>query len=94
MAAVQQVSAKIENAGKKVEDAIRRGTVASAANGRAGAWGRYREALAAARYGRFLGRTTLDQDGVTNKRTRSQEAIGYLDSAVGSAAIIVFGDQP
>jgi hypothetical protein len=92
ISASQQMAAKIENAAKRVEDAIRKGTIASAANGRAGAWARYRDALVAAREGRALGKAALDQDGSANKRARGEEALAKLDAALGSAAVIVFGE--
>jgi len=88
----QQIANKLDAAGKKIEDALRRGTVAAAALGRPGAYAKFQEAKAAAREGRGLGKSAADQDGTANKRTRAQESIEKLDAALTSAAAIVFGE--
>jgi hypothetical protein len=90
VAAAQQMSSKIDNAAKKVDEAIRKGAVAAAACGRAGAYALYREALWAAREGRGLGRSATEQDGSANKRARATEAVAKLESAIAVAARIVF----
>jgi hypothetical protein len=92
VAAAGQMSSKIDNAGKRIEDSIRKGTIAAAATGRAGAYKQYRDAWAAVREGRALGKTAADQDGTANKRARGQEALDRLDSALNGAAVIVFGE--
>jgi hypothetical protein len=92
LAAAQQVSSKLEAAGKRIEDAVRRGTIAAAALDRRGAYGRYREATTAAREGRAAARAALNQDGTANKRTKAEEALARLDAALALAAAIVFGD--
>jgi hypothetical protein len=92
IAAGQQVASKLDAAGKKIEDAIRRGTIAAAALARAGAYAKYREATAAAREGRALARSAAEQDGAANKRARGQEALTKLEAALASAATNVFGD--
>lgn len=88
----QQIANKLDGAGKKVEDALRRGTVAAAALGRPGAYARFQEAKAAAREGRSLGKSAAEQDGTANKRARAQEATEKLDAALKAAAAIVFGE--
>jgi len=92
MQAAQQMTGKIDNAAKRIEDAVRRGTIAGAALGRAGAYARYREATAAAREGRTLGKAAADQDGSANKRAKGSEAIARLEAALNLSAAIVFGD--
>jgi TonB family protein len=51
-AAAQQMTSRLDNAGKRIEDAVRKGTVAAAAGLRPGAFARYREAWTAVREGR------------------------------------------
>ncbi len=92
IAAAQQAASKLDAAGKKLEDAVRRGTIAAAALARPGSYARYREATAAAREGRGLARTAAEQDGSAAKRARGQEALARLEAALASAAAIVFGD--
>ncbi|MBI2764492.1 MAG: hypothetical protein HYX53_01130 [Chloroflexi bacterium] len=92
VAAGQQLSSKLDNAGKRIEESIRKGTIAAAAIGRTGAYQRYRDAWAAVREGRALGRSAADQDGAANKRARGQEAADKLDTALTGAAFIVFGE--
>ncbi|HEY4668824.1 MAG TPA: hypothetical protein VIH05_03515 [Tepidiformaceae bacterium] len=91
--AAQQMASKIDSAGKRVEDALRRGTIAAAALGRPGAYLRYREATAAARDGRAMGRLAADLDGTANKRAKGEEALVRLDTALAAAAIIIFGED-
>jgi len=91
--AAQQMASKIDSAGKRVEDALRRGAIAAAALGRAGAYARYREATLAAREGRAMGKAAADLDGTANKRARGEEAIVRLDAALAAAAVIVFGAE-
>lgn len=91
--AAQQMTGKIDAAGKRVEDALRKGAVAAAALGRPGAYLRYREATAAAREGRTMGRTAVELDGTANKRARADEALQRLDAALAAAAVIVFGEE-
>lgn len=88
----QQIANKLDAAGKKIEDAVRRGTVAAASLGRPGAYAKFLEAKTAAREGRALGKSATDQDGAANKRARGQESIDRLDAALRAAAAIVFGD--
>ena len=92
LSAGQQMSSKLDAAGKRIEDAVRRGTIASAALARTGAYQRYRESTAAAREGRTLARQANEQDGSANKRAKAQEALAKLDAALTSAAVIVFGE--
>ncbi len=91
-AAAQQMTSRLDNAGKRIEDAVRKGTVAAAAGLRPGAFARYREAWTAVREGRGLARTAADQDGSANKKLRGQEALARLEDALEGAATIVFGD--
>ena len=90
--AAQQMTGKIDAAAKRIEDAVRKGTVASAALARAGAYARYREAMAAVRSGRATGKTAGEQDGSVNKRAGGTEAVALLDTALSAAAVIVFGE--
>lgn len=92
LSASTQMTSKLDNAGKRIEDAIRKGTVAAAALARGGAYNRYRESTMAAREGRALAKSALDQDGTANKRAKGQEALASLESALASAAVIVFGE--
>ncbi len=92
MQAGQQIASKLDAAGKKIDDALRRGTVAAAALGRPGAYARFQEAKAAVRDGRSLGKSSADQDGTANKRARGQESLEKLEAALRAAATIVFGE--
>jgi hypothetical protein len=91
-AAATQMANRIDSAAKRLDDAIHKGTVASAALARPGAYQRYREAAAAAREGRVIGRASQDQDGSSNKRESGQRAVERLDAALATAAVIVFGE--
>lgn len=66
--AALQMANRLDAAGKKVEEAVRKGTIASAALGRDGAFGRYRAATGAAREGRGLAKSAPNQDGTAAKR--------------------------
>jgi len=90
--AAQQMSSKLDNAGKRIDDAVRKGTIASATLARPGAYARFRDATAAAREGRALGKSANDVDGTANKRARGQESLDKLDAALTAASIIVFGE--
>lgn len=89
-AAAMQMANKLDNAGKRLEDAIRKGTVAAAALAREGAYSRYQEAIAAAREGRKMSRGAPEQDGSMSKRTMGQEALQRLESALDIASQIIF----
>ncbi len=90
MAAGTQMSSRLDNAGKRVEDALRKAAVAAAASGRGGAWQPYRAATLEVREGRTLGRGAAEADGSANKRVRGQEAWDRLDAALTAAAGLVF----
>jgi hypothetical protein len=92
MQAAQQMASRLDNAARRIEDAVRRGTIAAAALGGQGAYVRYREAIAAAREGRALGRSATDQDGSAARRAMGQEAFARLEAALTAAAAIVFGE--
>lgn len=89
-AASQQLAGKVDGAGKRIEEAVRKGTTAAGASGRSGGYQLFRQASAAVRDGRALGRTIGDQDGSAAKRTRAEEAIKQLDDALEAAAGLVF----
>jgi len=90
--AAQQMTGKIDAAAKRIEEAVRKGTIAAAALDRGGGYVRYREAIGAVRSGRTTGKAAGDQDGSVNKRARGTEAVATLDAALSSAAAIVFGE--
>jgi hypothetical protein len=92
ISAAQQMSQKLENAGKRIEEAVRKGTIAAAALARAGSYQRYRDATTAAREGRSLARVANEQDGTANKRAKGQESLEKLEAALTNAAAIVFGE--
>jgi hypothetical protein len=89
--AIQQVAGKVDNAGKRIDDALRKAVIACAALAREGAYQRYLEATALVREGRALGKTAPDQDGSAAKRERAEAAISSLDKALAAAASLVFG---
>jgi hypothetical protein len=89
-AAASQMANRLDSAGKRIEDAIHKGTVAAAALARAGGYVRYREAIAAAREGRSLSKSAPEQDGSANKRAAGLEALTKLEAALAGAAAIVF----
>ena len=88
--AAQQMTGKIDAAAKRIEEAVRKGTIAAATLDRGGAYARYREAIGAVRSGRTTGKAAGDQDGSTNKRARATEAVDMLDAALAAAAVMVF----
>jgi len=90
--AIQQVSNRLDNAGKRVEDSLRKAVVAAATLGREGSYERYRSASAASREGRMLAKTATDQDGTLARRQRAEEALSRLDLALATAAALLFGD--
>lgn len=89
--AAQQMTSKIDAAAKRIDDAVRKGTIAAAALARTGAYARYREAIDAVKAGRAAGKSAGEQDGTVNKRARGAEAVALLDTALSHAAAIVFG---
>ncbi|MEX0784179.1 MAG: hypothetical protein WD557_16175 [Dehalococcoidia bacterium] len=88
--AAQQMSSRLDAAGKRIEDALRKAVVASAASTRAGAWGAYREATMAVREGRGLARGASDADGSAQKRTRGEESWTRLNEALEATASLIF----
>jgi hypothetical protein len=92
VSAAQQMANKLDSTGKRIEDAIRKATIAAAALANQGAYTRFREATAAVREGRALARAIPEQDGTANKRAKGQEALTRLEAALASAAAIVFGE--
>lgn len=90
--ASQQAASRLEAAGKKIEEALRKGTVASAASGRTGAYPRYVGGADSVRQGRATARLSLEQDGTASKRTMAREALVQLEAGLATAAAIVFGD--
>lgn len=90
--AAQQMTGKLDSAGKKVDDAVRKSTVAAAAMGKAGTFKTYKAADVAVRDGRGLARRSGDQDGTAAKKTMGAEALARLEAALESAAGIVFGE--
>lgn len=90
MVAGQQMASRLDAAGKRIEEAVRKATIAAAATGRAGAWLRYQESIMAAREGRQMGKSASEADGSAAKRTRGQEAWERLASALEGASALVF----
>ncbi len=91
VAAAQQMVSKLDNAGKKLEEALRKAAIASAALAREGAYERYRTALGGAREGRALARSAPEQDGSANRKARGGEALAKFEEALAGAAALVFG---
>ncbi len=89
-AAAQQLSSRLDAAGKRIEDALRKAAVASAASGRGGAWDAYRQAVLNARKGRTFARSVVDGDGTGQKRTRGEESWTLLSGALDATASLVF----
>ncbi len=92
LAAAQQMGSKVDAAAKRLEEAVRRSTVAAAANGRAGAWPRYQEAVAKAREGRAKAKSVPESDGVPARRTAATEGVALMEAALAQAAAIVFSE--
>ena len=92
ISAAQQMSSKLESAGKRIDDAVRKSAIAAAALGRPGSFARFKDATTAVRSGRSVARSALELDGVANKRSRGQESLAQLEEALNAAAAIVFGD--
>lgn len=91
--ACQQVASRLDGAAKRIEEALRKGTVASAASGRTGAYPRYVGGAEAAREGRATARLSMEQDGTVAKRAMARESLAQLEAALTTAAAIVFGDE-
>ncbi|HET7738817.1 MAG TPA: hypothetical protein VFK32_09610 [Tepidiformaceae bacterium] len=92
MQAAQQAASRLDSAGKKLEDALRKGAVASVSAGRLGMFARYQGAAAAAREARATAKASTEQDGTQAKRSKGQEALAQLDMALVTAAALVFGE--
>lgn len=90
MTAGQQMVSRLDGAGKRIEDALRKAATASAATGRPGSWATYREASASAREGRAMARGAAEADGSAQKRVRGEEAWDRLEAALEAAASLVF----
>jgi hypothetical protein len=93
MTAGTQMMTRLDSAGKRVEDAIRKATMAAAACGRAQTYQRFRAASSDAKGGRALARSVPGVDGAINKRSRGEEALARLETALASAATIAFGED-
>lgn len=89
-AAAQQMASRLDNAGKRIEDALRKSVVAAAASARAGTWAAYRDATIAIREGRSLARGASDADGSAQKRARGEEAWTRLSEALEATAALIF----
>jgi hypothetical protein len=90
--AAQQMTGKLDGAGKKVDDAVRKCTMAAAAAGRPGTFAAYKAADLAIREGRSLARRSGDQDGTAAKKAMAGEAMAKIEGALASAATIAFGE--
>lgn len=90
--AAQQVVSRLDAAGKRVDDGLRKAAIACAALGRDGAYGRFREARATLQQGQAATSSVMNEDGIVAKRTKAQEAMGLLESALAGAAALVFGE--
>ena len=90
MVAAQQMSSRLDGAGKRVEDALRKAVVAAAASTRTGAWTAYQHATVAAREGRALARGVSDADGSAQKRARGEESWTRLNDALEATASLIF----
>jgi hypothetical protein len=91
--AAQQMSSRLDAAGKRIEDALRKAAIASAASGRGGAWTAYRKAVLDARQGRQVAKLALDGDGSAQKRARGEESWTLLSGALDATASLVFPEQ-
>lgn len=89
-AAAQALAREVDAAGKRMEDAVRKATVAAAVAHRSNTYLRFKEAAQAARDGRRLARTITDQDGSAARRARGDEALARLEEALEIAASFVF----
>ena len=90
--AAQQMASRLDNAAKRIEDALRRGALAAATLGTPGAFARYSEAVAAARSGRETARSIQDADGTPAKVGAAEVALGQLATAVEGAIALVFAE--
>ncbi len=88
--AAQQVASKLENAGKKVHDALRKGAVAAAASGRAGVYEAYQAGAAAASTSRDEAKAIGNEDGSANKQAKAQQSRESLETALNAAVKLVF----
>jgi hypothetical protein len=90
MSAAQQMASRIETAGKRIEDALRKACVAAAVNGRADAWSTFRVAQASVREARAKAKAAPDADGAGAKQNSGREAVERLAAAIETAAALVF----
>lgn len=90
--AIQQVASRLENAGKRIDDSLRKSVVAAATLGREASYDRYRAATASSREGRQLARSAADQDGTAARRQRAEDSLTRLEAALSTAAALTFGD--
>lgn len=90
--AAQQVVSRLDAAGKRIDEGLRKAAVACAALGRDGAYGRFREARATLQQGQTAASTVMNEDGTAAKRARAEAALALLESAAAGAAALVFGE--
>ena len=90
--ALQQLTSRVDAAGRRVEEALRRATIASAALGKAGTWEPYRTAVASVREARATVRIpATDASDASARRAVLESAITRLSEGLSSAAGMVFG---
>jgi hypothetical protein len=90
--AAQQLTSRIDAAGRRVEEALRRAAISSAALGRSGAWAPYRSAVGGVREARASVRGPADPSEVDARRAAGELAVARLDEGLSVAAGMVFGE--
>ena len=91
--AAQQAANKLENGGKKVQDALRKAAVAAASSATAGVYERYQAGAAAAAASRDGAKAIANEDGSANKQAKAQQSMESLDAALASAVSLVFPSE-
>jgi hypothetical protein len=94
IAAGQLMLSKLDNASKRIEDALKKSVVAAAACGRPGAWDLAREGLDELRAARRITGEARDTDGSGNKRDKARVAVASLTNAMQAMQQLVFVPGP
>ena len=88
--AAQQAASRLDNAAKKVQDALRKGAIAAASTAHVGTYQSYQRGAAAALISREDAKSIANEDGSANKQAKAQQSLESLETALAAAVGLVF----
>jgi len=88
--AAQQAASKLDNAGKRIQEALKKGAIAAASNGQPGTYGAYQAGAAAAGASRDDAKAIANEDGSANKQAKATQSMEGLEVALAAAVGLVF----